>query len=509
MTNLIGDDRIESTIMNILTRRLLSILLSLVPVILIMLISHFSVSPFSGIQLGQFGIGTLLLIIGMALFLIGVDLAIAPMGQLIGKLILKANHLWKVILGGLLLGFFVSIAEPGLLVLATQIDVASASVLSTSIVIIIVSIGMAVMVAVGFLRIIYGWPLYIVLLILYGGIFGLSFFSEGSFIALAFDASGATTGVFAVPFILALALGISALKSDSKASEKDSFGLVAVASTGPIYAMLILNMFFRDLAFPGVGDATQPSADVLASFMNVSPMLFVETVIVIAPMIILFLLLNAARFKLKKQYFSRIAKGFAYTFIGLFVFLLGVNGGFMEISYEYGAMLASLPRPWIIFIVAFLIGALTIIAEPAVYVLTQQVSDVTARYIKPKAVYVALAIGVGLAIVLTMVRLYVPSIQLWHMLMPALIIALALMFFTPKIFVAIAFDAGGVATGPIIVSFVLSFVQGAAVTIQGPEQLVAGFGMIALVAVIPIITLEILGIVYRIYSRKGGVHHGK
>ena len=495
--------------MNILSRRLLSVLLSLVPVVLIMTASHFFLTPFSLIQIGQFGIGTLLVIIGMALFLIGVDLAIAPLGHLIGRLIIKANHLWKVILGGLLLGFFVSIAEPGLLVLSNQIDAASASALSTSIVIIIVSIGMAIMVAIGFLRIIYGWPLYIVLLILYGGIFGLALFSDGAFLALAFDASGATTGVFAVPFILALALGISALRSDSKASEKDSFGLVAIASTGPIYAMLILNLFFKGMTFPGVGEGAVPSPSIFASFMKATPTLLLETFIVIAPMIILFWMLNATRFKLKKQYFSRIAKGFVYTFIGLFVFLLGVNGGFMEISYDYGAMLASLPRPWLIFIIAFLIGALTIIAEPAVYVLTQQISDVTARYIKPKAVYVALAVGVGLAIVLTMVRLYVPSIQLWHLLIPTLVLALALMFFTPKIFVAIAFDAGGVATGPIIVSFVLSFVQGAAVTIQGPEQLVAGFGMISLVAIIPIITLEILGIVYRIYSRKGGVRHVK
>jgi len=495
--------------MNVLTKRLLGTFLSLLPIAAMVLLSHFLLTPFETFAFWRFAIGALLVVIGMTFFLIGVDLAIAPLGNLIGNLIIKANHLWIVIVSGFLFGFFVSIAEPGLLVLANSIGAASAQALSAALVVIVVSIGMAIMVALGFLRIIYGWPLYIVLLVLYGGILGLALFSDGPFLAIAFDASGATTGVFAVPFILALALGLSALRSDSKASEKDSFGLVAVASTGPVYAILILNLFFRDLAFPGTTVPLDGADTLMRPFLESGVALLLETIVVIAPLIILFIVLNIYKFKLKRVYFSRIVKGFVYTLIGLFVLLWGVNGGFMDVAYEFGTILAVIPNIWVLPLIAFAIGALTIIAEPAVRVLTQQISDVTAGYIKPKAVYVALALGVGLAVMLTVIRLFVPALQLWHMLLPALILALGLMFFTPKIFVAIAFDAGGVATGPIIVSFVLTFVQGVAVTVQGPAHLAAGFGMISLVAVIPIITLEILGVIYKTYSQKGGIKRGK
>jgi len=490
--------------MNALTKRILSNIYSVLPIIVIVLASHFLFAPLQSYQLIRFGIGTIFLIIGLTLFLIGVDLAIAPLGQLTGVALVKTNKLWMVVIGGVLLGFFISVAEPGLLVLAAQISQAAANTLSSLVIVIIVSIGMAVMVAFGFLRIVYGWPLYIVLLVLYGLIFILALFADPTFIAIAFDTSGATTGVLAVPFILALAFGISSIRKDSKGSEKDSFGLVAIASTGPVFAILLLNLFNRSLSFGGTYVPPPVDTDVFMAFVRIMPDLLLESLVVLIPLIAIFIVLNFWKFKLKRRPFARIIKGFVYVLIGLFIFLVGVNGGFMEVGLELGVKLmngSSIP----LFVIAFLLGAMTIIAEPAVHVLTQQIEDVTAGYIKPKAVYAALALGVGIAIVLTVVRIKVPNLQVWHFILPSFFIALLLMFFTPKVFVAIGFDAGGVATGPIIVSFIVSFVQGIASQSGAFASIADGFGMIALVAVIPIITLEVLGIIYKINSAKGGV----
>ena len=490
--------------MNALARRFLSNLYSVLPIIAIVIVSHFFFAPLQGYQLIRFGIGTILLIIGLSLFLIGVDLAIAPLGQLTGVTLVKTNKLWIVVVGGILLGFFISIAEPGLLVLASQISESAANTISTLFIVIIVSIGMAVMIAIGFLRIVYGWPLYIVLLILYGLIFVLALFCDPTFIAIAFDTSGATTGVLAVPFILALAFGISTIRKDSKGSEKDSFGLVAIASTGPVFSILILNLLNRNLSFGGMHNPPVTDDTIAMAFVKIMPDLLIESITVLLPLLIIFILLNAWKFKLKRRLFVRIIKGFIYVLLGLFIFLVGVNGGFMEVGFTLGIQLMN-GHTAPLLIIAFLLGAMTIIAEPAVHVLTQQIEDVTAGYIKPKAVYTALAIGVGIAIVLTVIRIRTPQLEVWHLILPAFMIALLLMFFTPKVFVAIGFDAGGVATGPIIVSFIVSFVQGLASQAGAFASIADGFGMIALVAVIPIITLEVLGIVYKFSSVKGGV----
>ena len=492
--------------MNVLSRRLLNNFLSVAPIILIVLISHFFIAPIAVNYLLGFGIGTILLILGLSFFLIGVDLAITPLGQLTGLAIIKTNKLWFVIVSGMLLGFFISVAEPGLLVLASQISQASTGILSNVSLIMLVSIGMAIMVAIGFLRIIYRWPLFIMLLILYSAILVLALFATPSFIAIAFDTSGATTGVLAVPFILSLAFGISTIRQDSKSGEKDSFGLVAIASTGPIFTILLLNLFHPDLVFAGLnnsygGDNFGFNTPFLDAFMP----LLLESFIVLAPLLVIFLLLNRYSFKLKKGPFIRIIKGFIYTFAGLFIFLLGVNGGFMAVGFAMGANLMNNDNLFILLLISFILGAFTIIAEPAIKVLTQQIEEVTAGYIKPKTIYIALAFGVGLAILLSVVRINTNKLEVWHFLLPAFFIALFLMFFTPKVFVAIAFDAGGVATGPIIISFIVAFIQGIASASGSQTAMGDGFGMIALVAVMPIITLEILGIVYKTKSIKGGV----
>lgn len=492
--------------MNLLIDKLKENIISVIPITLIVFFLHLTLVPLSSAQLVRFFIGSFFVIIGLSFFLVGVDLGVTPLGGHTGTSLAKSNKLGIVIIAALILGFFISVAEPGLLVFANQVELVTQNQLSTQIIIITVSIGLALMVALGFIRIIYNLPLFKILLVLYLFIFILAFFVTPDFLAISFDASGATTGALAVPFILALSTGISKLKKDSKSSEKDSFGLVAIASTGAIMSLMILNFLIKDLTLVSQIETSIITTNHLFSpFVNVLPKVMIDSLLALSPLIVILFFMQFFAFKLSKKIFRRMVIGFVYAFIGLFIFLLGVNAGFMEVGQTIGESLTTYSNKIYVLIFAFLLGLLTIVAEPAVSILTHQVEDITAGYVSRKAVLIPLAIGVGFSILLSIIRVLVPSIQLWHYLLPGYFISLLLMFIVPKLFVGIAFDAGGVATGPLTATFILAFIQGSANVYEGANIVTDGFGMIAMVALTPIITLQLLGLVFKIKSKKEGV----
>ncbi len=490
--------------MNVLLYRLRDNFLAVLPITFIVLLLNFTLVPLGSGPLRAFIIGSLLIILGLALFLIGVDIGITPLGDLTGEALAKTNKLSLVLVAGLILGFFISVAEPGLLVLATQVEHVTNGQMGSVGIMLTVSIGLAVLIALGLFRILYNIPLYILLTILYGIIFLISRFVPPEFLAIAFDASGATTGILAVPFILALSIGISSLKRDSKSSEKDSFGLIAIASTGAIISVMVLNILSNSADLSGdLMEAMEAAAP--ATFVSLLPAILGESFLALLPLLLIFLVLQRISFRLSRRAFARILKGFVYAFIGLFLFLLGVNGGFMDVGAALGSRLANLDSSIHVILVGFFLGVVTILAEPAVYVLTHQIEEVTAGYVRRKSVLVALSLGVGLAVTLSVIRVLVPPIQLWHYLLPGYIICIGLMYIVPKLFVGIAFDAGGVATGPMTATFILAYTNGAAEAFDGANVLVDGFGMIAMVAMTPIITLQILGLIFKVKSRKVGV----
>lgn len=362
----------------------------------------------------------------------------------------------------------------------------------------VVSLGLAVMLSLGFLRIFYNVPLYQVLFALYVIIFALAIFVSREFLAISFDASGSTTGILAVPFILSLSVGISKLKKDSEASEQDSFGLVAIASTGAIISVMLLNIFSGSGQLVGGGETDimqiQPIGEIVWTY-------FKESLMAVVPLLVILLVLQNISFKLKKKELRKLLTGFVFAFVGLFIFLVGVNAGFMNVGVRLGYYLAGFENKIYIIVIAFILGIVTILAEPAVYVLTHQIEDVTSGYVKRKAVLVPLALGVGVAVMLSVVRILVPAVQLWHYLLPGYILCVVLMFIAPKLFVGIAFDAGGVATGPMTATFILAFIQGAAQAFEGADIVVDGFGMIAMVAMMPIITLELLGLIFGLKAK--------
>ncbi len=482
------------------------VLTSVLPIIVIVILLNFTLTPMGNLILFRFLLGSLVVILGLTIFLVGVDLGINPIGNEMGSAMTKRNKVWLVVTAGLILGFLVSIAEPDLHILAAQIDLVSDGVVNKQGVILVVSVGIAIMLALGFLRILYNIPLYIILTILYGVVLLLSFFTTKEYLAISFDASGATTGALTVPFILALASGISNLKRDSKASEKDSFGLVGIASTGAIIAVMVMSLLSGAQHISGGLDVgLMASGTILEPFLYQFPIVAGEILVALGPIAFVFFVFQPGAFKLPGRMVRRIIFGLMFTYVGLVLFLTGVHSGFMTVGSNVGYMLASLDNQAYLVIVGFILGVVSILAEPAVSVLTHQIEDVTKGYVPRVLVMSTLAIGVGIAVALSTLRIMIPELQLWHYLLPGYLIAIMLMYITPKLFVGIAFDSGGVASGPMTATFILAFAQGAAEAIEGADVLVDGFGLIAMVAMTPLIALQLLGLVFKIKSKKEGV----
>lgn len=481
------------------------VLVSVLPITVIVLILNFTLTPMEPIVVIRFIIGAVLIIIGLTIFLIGVDIGITPIGNEMGISLTKSNKIWVIVVVGLLLGFSISIAEPDLHILAEQVAVVTSGVLPKVTLVVVVSMGIAVVVAAGLVRIVYNFPLHIALTILYGIILALAIFVPPAFLAIAFDASGATTGALTVPFILALATGVSSMKKDSKASEEDSFGLVAIASSGAIIAVMIMSIIFNTSEISGSLDVDLAGDDsVVGVFIEEVGGVMQEIFIALAPVVVIFLVFQKVSIKMSKRSLARIMFGVFFTFVGLVLFLVGVNAGFMDVGSLVGYVIASMDSMVYTIIVGFILGFVTIMAEPAVNVLTHQIEDVTSGYVNRKAVMVTLCIGAGAAVMFSMIRIIVPGLQLWHFLLPGYIISVAMMYFVPKLFVGMAFDSGGVASGPMTATFILAYAQGVAEAVEGADVLIDGFGMIAMVAMTPIIALQTLGFVFKVKSRKKG-----
>jgi hypothetical protein len=357
--------------------------------------------------------------------------------------------------------------------LANQIS--SALGLSANLIVAIISVGVGVLLSIGLYRIFKDISMYKLMMIIYGLVFILMIFVDDMGHAIAFDASGATTGAMTTPFIISLGLGISRLKGQNR-EEEDSFGLVGIASSGPVIASLLMSM---------ITGKSQVSLETVESISPLEASLR-SSILAILPIVIVFFVMNFLYFK--KKNLRSIILGLIYTFIGLVLFLYSVEAGFMELARAMGSNFTdSRALPFI----GFILGLLVVLAEPAVYVLSHQVEEVTGGHINRKSILTCLSIGVALAVTLAMIKLKSDIFKTWMIVVPALTISLFLSRKIPQIFVGIAFDSGGVASGPMTATFILAFCQGVAGNIQD------GFGVIAFVAMMPIVTIMILGNLYK------------
>lgn len=469
---------------------------AVLPIIGIVLVLCFSIAPIPNSVLMTFVVGAILLIIGMMFFTLGAEMAMTPMGERIGTKLTNTRKISVVIVLCFILGFIITISEPDLQVLAEQVP----SIPNYTL-IIAVATGVGIFLVAAVLRMLFGIPLAYMLLILYPIIFILASIVPQDFLTVAFDSGGVTTGPMTVPFIMALGIGFSAVRSD-KHAENDSFGLVALCSVGPILAVLLLGLLYH----PGESGyeqtmivKTDNSVEMWQLFQEGLPYYMKEMLISLLPIILFFFIFQIVSLHLHKKTLVKIIIGIIYTYIGLVLFLTGVNVGFMPAGNYLGQVIAGLSYPWIIVPIGMLIGYFIVKAEPAVYVLTEQVEELTSGAISAKAMGMSLSIGVAFSLGLAMVRVLTGISILWFLL-PGYAVALGLTFFVPKIFTAIAFDSGGVASGPMTATFLLPFSMGACEALGG-NVVTDAFGVVAMVAMTPLITIQILGLIYQIQEQ--------
>jgi hypothetical protein len=480
-----------------LREKLLEALQAVLPIVAIVLVLCFSIAPVSPSILLCFLLGAAMIIVGIMFFTLGAEMSMSPMGERVGAVLTRSRSVPLIIGVGFALGFLITISEPDLQVLANQVPSIPNMTLILS-----VAAGVGFFLVVAFLRMLLGIALPKLLVVFYGLIFVLAAFVPKEFLAVAFDSGGVTTGPITVPFIMALGVGVAAIRSDRHAAD-DSFGLVALCSVGPILAVLLLGILFRasDSAYvppilPDVGDSVE-----LWQLFHVSlPTYFKEIATSLLPIVLMFGVFQLVALKLDRRTLGRIGVGLAYTYIGLVFFLTGANVGFMPAGNYLGQVLAGQTFRWLLVPIGMLIGYFIVKAEPAVYVLNKQVEEVTDGAISAGTMGAALSAGVSLSVGLAMVRVLTGISILWF-LIPGYAFAIGISFVVPKLYTAIAFDAGGVASGPMTATFLLPLAQGACAAVGG-SIVTDAFGVVAMVAMTPLITVQLMGLMAQLKQRR-------
>ena len=441
-------------------------------------------------ELVTFTVGAVMLILGIGLFSLGADLAMTPMGSHVGSGLSRQKKLGLLLGVCFVLGMLITIAEPDLQVLANQVS----AVMNGTVLIYAVGLGVGAFLVVAILKIVFQRSLSQILMLFYMLLFALALLlvvnGNAPLLPMAFDSGGVTTGPITVPFIMALGVGISNVLGD-RHSKENSFGLVSLCSVGPVLAVLVLGIFSRNDLTYAVPDYAV-SEDVLGAFVHTFTHTCKEVAIALGLICVFFLTCQFAFLKLSKRQLQRIAVGVIFTYVGLVIFLTGVNVGFMPIGYKLGYQISGMHSG---FLVGFgiLMGVLCVLAEPAIHVLNCQVEDVTGGLVRKRSMMVGLCVGVGAAIGLSMIRI-IFDFSLVYYVIPGYFLSLALSLFVPPVYSAIAFDSGGVASGPMTSGFVLPFAVGACVSLQGSEAVLRdAFGVVALVAMAPLITIQLLG----------------
>jgi len=484
----------------VLPEKILESLRAVLPVTAIIFFLCFFIAPIpSGVMLA-FIVGAVMLVVGMGLFSLGADIAMSEMGKHVGATVSRSRKLWIIIFVSLAVGALITVSEPDLHVLAQQ-----APNIPNQTIIWSVAAGVGIFLVLAMLRIFFKLQLKFLLIGLYIIVFILAVFVPKDFLGMAFDAGGVTTGPMTVPFIMAMGVGVASVRNDENAGS-DSFGLVALCSVGPILAVMLLGVIYNvdgseytAYVIPEIDNSMQA----WKVFAKAAPKYFKEVAEALLPIAGFFGLLQIARSRLGGRELVRIAIGVGYTYLGLALFLTGANVGFMPVGNYLGEVIGGMEYRWIIVPAGMILGYFIVEAEPAVHVLTKQVTEMTGGAIPAKAMRLSLSIGVAVSVGLAMMRV-LTGISIMYLLIPGYAIALLLAFFVPPTFTAIAFDSGGVASGPMTATFLLPLATGLCVAVGG-EVAQDAFGVVAMVAMTPIITIQALGLYYKYKTAKAEI----
>lgn len=471
---------------------------SIMPITAIVLVLCASIVPMESGMFLAFLFGALCTIVGIGLFTLGADTAMTPIGEYVGTSTVKSRKLWLIIPIFFVVGVLITIAEPDLQVLAGQLS----ETINTWVLLLAVGVGVGLFLVVAFLRILLKIKLKWILLFLYAAVFLMAFFVPDSFVPLAFDSGGVTTGPMSVPFIIAIGTGIAAMRSDGNA-EEDSFGLTALCSVGPIAAVMLLGLIYHPENFKvseNIAPVIENSKELFGVFAEKIPHYMQEVGIGLLPIVAFFFIFRIFGSKIDRHGMIKIVIGLVYTYVGLVLFLMGVNVGFLPVGTYIGQIIGASSYSWVMIPIGFLLGFFVVAAEPAVHVLTKQVFEITAGAVPKRALSLSLMIGVGVSVGLAMLRILL-HIPILYFLIPAYSISLILAFVVPEMFTGIAFDSGGVASGAMTASFILPLALGLCNAVGG-NTATEGFGVVAFVAMTPLITIQILGLVFKIKKAK-------
>ena len=445
---------------------------------------------FTQTELVTFTAGAVLLVVGLGLFSLGADLAMTPMGTHVGAGLSRQRKLALLLGVCFVLGMLITIAEPDLQVLAKQVG----AVMNGTVLVYAVGIGVGVFLMIAILRIVFRKTLSNILMLFYMLLFAMALMlvvnGNGPLLPMSFDSGGVTTGPITVPFIMALGVGISSVLGD-RHSQENSFGLVSLCSIGPVLAVLLLGIFSsNDMSYTVPDYAV--NSDIAGTFLHTALHTCKEVAVALGMIVVFFLACQFIFLKLPAKRMKKIFIGVTFTYVGLVMFLTGVNVGFMPIGYKLGYELAQISEVGLVAI-GLIMGVLVVMAEPAIHVLNQQVEDVTGGYISGKSMLVGLCVGVGASIALSVIRI-IYDFSLVYYVIPGYFLSLALSLFVPPVYTAIAFDSGGVASGPMTSGFILPFATGVCVCLQGEAAVLRdAFGVVAVVAMTPLITIQLLG----------------
>ena len=464
---------------------------SVLPITIIVLLLSIVLIPMEVGAFTLFLAGALFLIFGMGFFQLGADISMTQLGQGIGGQLMKKRNLLFIIGGCFLMGVLITISEPDLQVLANQV-----ASIPNQVLVLTVAIGVGCFLVAAVLRILFKVSLSRLLTLMYVVLFLVALATPSEFLAVAFDSGGVTTGPMTVPFIMALGIGLSSSRSD-KDSANDSFGLIALSSIGPILMVLLLGIFYHptDAVYTSVTiPDVETTKDVLDQFIRAFPQYTEEVLISMLPILAVFMLFQIKTRKYHRRQLLRMCVGFLYTIAGLVLFLVGVNIGFAPVGNLLGEQMVSSSYQWLLIPVGLLIGYYIVKAEPAVQILNHQVEDITDGMVTKEQMNLCLSVGVAGAVGLAMFRV-LTGIPIYWILIPGYLLALGMSYRVQPILVGIAFDSGGVASGPMTSTFLLPLTMGAC-TALGGNVVTDAFGVVALVALAPLIAIQILGLVY-------------
>ncbi len=472
---------------------------SVIPVMAIVVLLNLTIAPLPPGQLPQFVLGGVLLILGLSIFLVGADIGMVPFGQRVGAALTHRRSLALILVASFAIGFAITIAEPDVQVLANQVA-GVAPGMNRSALLLMIAVGVGLFLVIAMVRVVLQLSLPLLLIIFYIAVFAVASFIDPAFVAIAFDSGGATTGPITVPFIMAMGIGVAATVKKTDGSD-NSFGFVGLASIGPIAAVAVMGLFSpMDKNIDAARLAPAAETPLLEPFLRELPHVAYDITMALLPLVIIFFVFQITLLRLPGQQVRRMVFGFIYAWIGLIIFMTGVNGGFTPIGRSLGMELGVLASGWALLPVGLILGAVVVCAEPAVWVLTEQVEEVSGGSIRRSVMLGALSLSVAIAVGLGMLRV-ITGMSIWYILIPGYVLALAMTKICPPMFTAIAFDSGGVASGPMSTTFVLALTLGASAAIGGNPATDA-FGMVAMIAMAPLITIQLLGLVVKYVEGK-------